>query len=201
MSIFAKLPVATPDDLPESRTGEWSLEKHLRLFLYLDIFGTGIKDSFANRVYLDLYSGAGKARVTQTGELVLGSPLLALSIRDPFTKYVFCEENELFAEALRERCHRDHPAANAVVLRGDAGALVPDILRELPSGRDTLFFCFVDPFDLGFDFRMIERLAAGRKMDFLFLLASQMDAQRNLANYLRLDNHKIERVLNGSSAA
>lgn len=195
MSIYAKLPVATPDDLPESKTREWSLQKHLRLFHYLSIFGTGIKDSFAHRVYVDLYSGAGKARVQETGELVLGSPLLALSIRDPFTKYVFCEEVESFAGALRERCRREFPSAQAVVLQGDAGALVPDILRELPAGRNTLFFCFVDPYDLGFDFQMIEQLAAGRRMDFLFLLASQMDAQRNLSNYLQPKNRKIERLL------
>jgi three-Cys-motif partner protein len=196
MGIFEKLPAATPDDLKRSVTREWSQQKHLRLYPYLSIFGTGIKDRFANRVYIDLYSGAGKAQIKETGEVVLGSPLLALSIRDPFTKYVFCEEDEALAEALRQRCRREHPTVDVVVLTGDAATLVPEILREVPTGRDTLSFCFVDPYDLGFDFDMIARLAEGRRMDFLFLLASQMDGQRNLFNYLRPENRKIERLLN-----
>lgn len=196
MNIFEKLPLATPDDLLLSVTREWSQQKHLRLYHYLNIFGTGIKDRFTNRVYIDLYAGAGKARIKETGELVLGSPLLALSIRDPFTKYIFCEADQSLADALRERCSREYPTADVVVLTGDAAALVPAILRELPAGHDTLSFCFVDPYDLGFDFEMIKRLAVGRRMDFLFLLASQMDGQRNLVNYLRPENQKIERLLN-----
>jgi three-Cys-motif partner protein len=195
MSIYDKLPPATPDDLVHSETREWSQQKHLRLYHYLSIFGTGIRDRFPSRVYVDLYSGAGKARVRETGELVLGSPLLALSIRDPFSKYILCEEDERLADALRERCRREHPGADVSVLTGDAAALVPAILRELPADRGSLSFCFVDPYDLGFDFSTIARLAAGRRMDFLFLLASQMDGQRNLSNYLRVENRKIERLL------
>jgi hypothetical protein len=90
MEIFDKLPAATPDDLPYSKTREWSQQKHLRLYQYANTFGTGIKNKFQNRVYIDLYAGAGKAVVQETGELVLGSPLLALSIRDRFTKYILC---------------------------------------------------------------------------------------------------------------
>ena len=198
MGIFDKLPPATKDDFLDSRTREWSQQKHLRLFQYADTFGTGIKNRFQHRVYIDLYSGAGKAIVEETGELVLGSPLLALSIRDPFTKYILCEQDEELADALRNRCRREHPAANVTVLTGDAGALVPAIIRELPEDQNTLSFCFVDPYDLGFDFRTIAALAKRRRMDFLFLLAAQMDGQRNLLNYLRPENTKIDRLLDDS---
>ena len=127
---------------------------------------------------------------------MLGSPLLALSVAEPFTRYIFCDKDERNIEALRARVERDFAWADARFVNAPGVGAVDEIISHLPRGTSTLNFCFADPFDLEFDFRIVERLARGRKMDFLTLLAAQMDGQRNVANYLGPSNTRIERLLN-----
>jgi three-Cys-motif partner protein len=57
-----------------------------------------------------------------------------------------------------------------------------------------LSFCFVDPYDISIKFSTIQRLSS-YFMDFLFLLAIHMDANRNLEPYLSPTNCKIEEFL------
>lgn len=57
-----------------------------------------------------------------------------------------------------------------------------------------LSFCFVDPFDLSIKFSTVERLAL-RRVDFLFVLALHMDANRNVAHYCSTDNRKVDEFL------
>ncbi|HEX2211842.1 MAG TPA: three-Cys-motif partner protein TcmP [Longimicrobium sp.] len=195
MALYDKLPVADPDEYTYSVTGEWSRQKHLPLWNYLRIVSTGMKDQFASRVYIDLYAGAGKARIKGTDELLLGSPLLALAVRDAFDRHVFCEADpELFA-ALSARVSAHANGARAVLISGDAEKSVEQILTVVPRLK-TLSLCFVDPYDLGFSFEMIRRLSHDRRMDFLVLVAAQMDGQRNERVYARPESRKIERLLN-----
>lgn len=196
MDIFDKLPEALPDGFYTPFVGEWGRQKYLRLWTYASIFARGMKNQFTHRVYIDLFAGAGKAVIRETGELVLGSPLLALSVPDPFTKYIFCEEDGERVAALRGRIERDFAWADCTILQAAAADAVPRIVTALPSGSSVLSFCFADPFDLSFDFEIVKRLAAGRrKMDFLILLAAQMDGQRNEANYVNRESTKVERLL------
>lgn len=196
MNIYRKLPPPTDDDLHTPTVGEWGRQKYLRLWNYADIFSQGMKKSYEHRVYIDLFAGAGKARIRETGELVLGSPLLALSVASPFTRYIFCEKDERNVAALRARVERDFSWADVRIIHSPVESAVDQILAHLPPAGPTLDFCFADPFDLEFDSRIVERLSRGRRMDFLILLAAQMDGQRNLSNYLNPANAKIERLLN-----
>ena len=66
MNIYRKLPPATPDDLHTPEVGEWGRQKYLRLWIYADIFSQGMKNAFEHRVYIDLFSGAGMARIRET---------------------------------------------------------------------------------------------------------------------------------------
>lgn len=195
MALYDKLPVAEPDGYTYSDTGEWSRQKHLPLWNYLRIMSTGMKGQFDHRVYIDLYAGAGKARVKGTNELLLGSPLLALAVPDAFDQHVFCEENPELFSALDARVAGYANGADATLIQGDASKSVERILSAVPGGR-TLSFCFVDPYDLGLSFEMIRTLSHERRMDFLVLLAAQMDGQRNERMYLRPESRKIERLLN-----
>jgi len=69
-------------------------------------------------------------------------------------------------------------------VRGDSNENVETILSHIPQyrrGFRVLSFCFVDPFKVAnLKFDTIKRLAdGGRKIDFLVLILSGMDAQRN----------------------
>jgi three-Cys-motif partner protein len=68
-------------------------------------------------------------------------------------------------------------------------------VEALIPARGALTFCFVDPYDIDFNFRQLARLTRSRRMDVLILLAVQMDARRNLATYVKQGNRKIARLL------
>jgi hypothetical protein len=74
------------------------------------------------------------------------------------------------------------------VITGNANALVETVIGEMPQpGRNhkVLGFCFLDPYQLqNLHFSTI-RMLSQRFMDFLVLIPSSMDANRNEQNYLK----------------
>jgi three-Cys-motif partner protein len=77
-----------------------------------------------------------------------------------------------------------------------------DIMHNIPphsKEQSVLTFCFVDPPDFGIHFKSLERLATSQIGDFLILLADGMDIKRNVPNYLKPDNKKIDLALDSSS--
>ena len=112
---------------------------------------------------------------------MIGSPLLALSLEHPFDRYIFCEQNPDCLAALRERVKRIAPLADVVFIEGSCDERVDEIRRAIPPHspfRTVLSLCLVDPFDFGLKFEAIRRLS-DLLIDFLVLLAAQMDANRN----------------------
>ena len=92
---------AQDDDLYyEDGVGPWVEDKHRLVSLYETLFSTGMKRKWDMRVYIDLYSGPGMVRVRGTGKFLWGSPLLALQVKDPFDKFIFCESNGLALDAI-----------------------------------------------------------------------------------------------------
>jgi three-Cys-motif partner protein len=197
MDRSGKLPLATPDELPAPLAGEWGRQKHLRAWIFAEIFAKGMR-KIPVRVYLDLFSSAGKWRTRgKPEEWNLGSALLALNIEVPFSHYIFCDESEENIRALRARVQAEHPGTNAQYFTGQAERLVDDIIAALPRGSRRLTFCLVDPWDLSLDFSLIRALAqGGGPIDFMVLIAAQMDGQRNLTSYESFTNRKIDRFLN-----
>lgn len=170
--------------------------------MYAEMFSTGMKHRWSHRVYIDLFCGSGHALIRERGLRVLTSPLIALGLRDPFTKYIFCDSDSEQLAALRTRATRTSPAANVEYVPGDANQRVRDIEALIPphsSERTALSFCFIDPFGLDIHFETIRRLGSGRPIDFLTLLALGMDATRNWSTYLGPDNVKVDKFLGNSS--
>ncbi len=99
----------TKDGLPCSEVGSWAEDKYKLLWLYDTLFSTGIKNKWDCRVYLDLFSGPGIVRVRDSNKLTCSSPLLALSVQDKFDKYIFCETNGKYLDALRRRIDLHFP--------------------------------------------------------------------------------------------
>ena len=95
------------DGLICPEVGAWAEAKYRLIQLYDSLFSTGMKYKWDTRIYIDLYAGAGYARVRNTERILVASPLLALTVKDPFDKYIFCEEN---AECLVSPRYRSEPA-------------------------------------------------------------------------------------------
>ncbi|MEP0823325.1 MAG: three-Cys-motif partner protein TcmP [Ignavibacterium sp.] len=189
------------DGLKTLDVGPWVLQKYGPLLKYLEMFSTGMKGKWEKRAYVDLYSGPGVVRIRNTGRLLRGSPLLALGVEDTFDKYVFCEEDEESFHALSQRIKRDFNHCDVALINGDCNERIDEIISAIPPYSQTqrvLSFCFADPFSLELQFKTIEHLAS-RFVDFLVLLALDMDANRNIANYMSKRNTKVNLFLGDHS--
>jgi three-Cys-motif partner protein len=148
-------------------------------------FARSMKNKWEQRICIDLFSGSGRARLRDSRRIVPASPLLALGITDTFDRYIFCDLDEANISALKARVAREYPTRDVRYVPGDSNANVKQILKLIPAysaESRVLTFCFVDPLKIkNLKFETIKQLAAGkRSIDFLVLIPSGMDAQRNI---------------------
>ena len=188
------------DGLVTPEVGGWAETKYRLLALYDELFSTGMKHKWHQRVYVDLYAGAGYSRIQGTNRFLKGSPVIALTVTSLFDKYVFCEEREDLMEALKARAQRIASHANTAYIPGKCDAQVERILKEIPNAspaNKVLSLCLVDPFDFGLKFETLRRLSSVF-MDFVVLLAIGMDANRNYEHYVDGNSTKIDEALGNS---
>ena len=194
-------PIIQVDDdglhVPEVR--EWSIEKYRLVGQYCDIFTAGMKHSWDQLVYIDLFAGAGYAFVKDSNRVVLNAALIAMNIPNTFSKYILCELDLKRYNALKKRVKRDYPHLNVVIYNGDSNdpKIIKCIKNSIPpfkKGNTLLSFCFIDPFSLNLKLSMVRQLA-NLQMDFLILQALTMDAKRNESIYLNENNTKISEYL------
>jgi three-Cys-motif partner protein len=184
------------DGLYTPEVGPWAERKYAHLKTFTHMFATGMHKRWPVRIYIDLFAGAGRARVKGTFRLLDTSALIALSARNRFDRYVLCDRSPRCINALRERVRREHPDADVRYVRGDCNATIEQVLAELPapSAPGVLGCCVADPFGLkALHFETIRRLSAFR-MDFVVLIPSFMSANRNKA-FLTRDSSLLDDFL------
>jgi three-Cys-motif partner protein len=92
--------------------------------------------------YVELYSGPGRLLNEHTGHELLGSPLQALAVAKPFSRYVFSDFSEDCVEALSRRVGS---RAGVTVLQGDANDRAHlDRVAALLNPR-ALLIAYLDP--------------------------------------------------------
>ncbi len=185
------------DGLACGEVGRWAETKHRLISLYGELFATGMKNKWEQRVYIDLYAGSGHSQIRGTQIRIMGSPVLALTLPCPFDRYIFCEESEHLLSALRTRAKRIAPHADATYITGSCDNRTKEILDAIPRASKSnrvLSLCLVDPFDFGIKFETIRKLSSGF-VDFLVLLAVGMDANRNYDHYVDGNHPKIDQAL------
>jgi three-Cys-motif partner protein len=196
-----QLPTPDADDgLPCSDVGAWAEDKYRLVYLYDTLFSSGMKNKWECRVYLDLFSGPGLASVQSSDKLLWGSPMLSLSVKDKFDKYIFCERTGTYLEALRKRVDLRFPETDVSYVLGDCNEKVEEICSYIPKASrnfKVLSFCFVDPFNLRVKFSTMRRIA-NHFVDFMVLLALHMDANRNERIYTDRNNRRIDDFLGQS---
>jgi len=186
------------DALPTLEIGAWGEEKYRHVQLYASLFIKSMRSKWDALVYLDLFAGPGRSSIRGTRRIVSASPLLILGMSEAFDKYIFCEGDKHYAKTLETRCRRDCPDREVAIIPGDANASIESIIAEMPRpgrSRKVLGFCFLDPFHMqNLYFSTIEVLAK-RFVDFLVLIPSSMDANRNEHNYVHSRNKTLENFL------
>jgi len=190
------------DGLKTPEVGPWAEEKHRLLAHYASLFVRSMQGKWDDLVYLDLFAGPGRCVVRGTSRHYRSSPTVVLNLPEAFSFYVFCDADARNVHALEQRTARDAPGRHVTLLSGDANELCEKILAAIPKGgksRKVLSFCFLDPFQLrNLHFETIRHLAT-RFVDFLVLIPSGMDANRNEHNYTRVDNNVMDMFLGNTS--
>jgi three-Cys-motif partner protein len=185
------------DGLTTPEVGSWAETKYRLFALYDELFSTGMKNKWHQRVYLDLYAGAGYSRIQGTSKFLKASHIIALTVANPFDKYVFCEESEDLLNALKARVTRIGPEADVAYILGNCDDEIEKIYKQIPKASSTnkvLSLCLVDPFDFGLKFETLRKLSTVF-MDFVVLLAIGMDANRNYEHYVDGNSRKIDEAL------
>ena len=143
-----ELPSLEDDGLITPEIGPWGEVKYRLVALYSALFAKAMKNKWESLIYIDLFSGAGRARIRGTKRIVTASPLIVLGLPDKFDRYIFCEKERTKINALKERVVRDYPDVDVQFIEGDANEHITEILTKLPAYRKdfhVLAFCFVDP--------------------------------------------------------
>jgi len=156
------------DGLPTRETGKWARVKLDYLARYIAVFESSMRDKWPLRNYLDLLAGPGKNRLRETGEILLGSPLLALTTKYPFTGHHFVEYDPANAQALSQRCMASDARARIQVHTGDCNVLVDQVVADLRRDeRRSLNLAFLDPEGLELQWTTVAKLATIRRMDLI----------------------------------
>jgi three-Cys-motif partner protein len=177
------------DGLVVRASGEWVKEKLFFVKRYIDVFEVAMREkNWRRRIYIDLFAGPGKCIVRDSQEYLLGSPLLALQTRHPFTDYYFVDSDSENVEALRKRANATSiPNTQIHIISGDANRKVGEIVDEIAKFDQTfirgvlpcLNLAFLDPEGLELEWESVEALAKMNRMD-LIIHYSQNGLTRNV---------------------
>jgi three-Cys-motif partner protein len=174
------------DELPARCVGSWSEDKLFYLNRYCDIFTTGMKNIWRNRIFIDLFCGPGRCIVRPQGDFGDGSPLVAL--RHTFTHYFFVDISSHCIQALQKRTSGTAAMPGKVmkIITGDANNCIEDLVRQVEAlGPQTIGFAFVDPPGIQFDFETLRRLSKCTRMDLLINFPLGMNIKRQLKHQLQ----------------
>lgn len=188
------------DGLPLDEVGVWAKEKHERLQKYIDISRAARRkfvEGSGGATYIDLFCGAGRAIVHDTGEIIDGSPLVAFNCARaggvPFTEIHIADFDDQKVASAGLRISKAGGSSNNY--QGEAAKTAAQIVERLnPYG---LHFAFLDPFNLGdLPFGVIETLSRLKRIDLLIHVSAQ-DLQRNLDAYSMSDDGPLDHFAPG----
>lgn len=170
------------DGQPLLSIGRWAENKLHYLDYYASLFTSGMKNRWRDIAYIDLFSGPGLCVVrNKENNIVKGSPLIALSLKNAFSHYVFVDSDENHVKALNSRMLDFATSSQKKVLLGDCNdtRVIKQITNFIPE--DALCLAFVDPFKCDIAFKTIQTLTESRKVDII--LTFQIAGMQRGAGY------------------
>jgi three-Cys-motif partner protein len=154
-----------PDGLPARVVKAHNVHKAHYIQRYAHTVAVAMKNKWPARAYIDTYAGPGICWIEDSGEFVLGSPLIAFEANPNFTHHVFVDRDSRCTDALKERL----AGKNAEIIAGDSNA--PDTIARIHAAiplRDCLSLALLDPQGCTLYLDTIRALTAdNRAMDLL----------------------------------
>jgi three-Cys-motif partner protein len=145
--------------------GFWAKEKLYYLERYMEVFNASMKDKWPKRAYIELFAGPGFGIVRNSGQIIKGSPLLAIEQAVPFGHYVFVDINTDALSALEKRAKRLKAGADIRFMPRDCNTTTDEIRTSIDNSY--LILTFVDPTSMQAKFSTIQNLTQGLRMDLI----------------------------------
>jgi three-Cys-motif partner protein len=127
-------------------------------------------------IYVDAYAGPGYHLSKTSGELVEGSPLVALNTNPPFDEYHFIDADSVRADGLRKLVS-DRP--DVTIYSDDCNKVLID--RVFPRAEYRKYrraLCLLDPYNIDLKWEVIEAAGKSRSIE-IFVNLMIMDINRN----------------------
>ncbi|MGZ6527025.1 MAG: three-Cys-motif partner protein TcmP [Actinomycetota bacterium] len=185
----------TDDHLTARDAGSWSLIKLELLARYYPKFAVACHNRAKDWYAVDAFAGPGFNRIRTTGDLVYGSPLLALRAEPKFGRVLMVDLDKTNVSALEQRTARF--GERAVVKLGDANEhLLPLIDKELDRYGPCLVI--LDPEGSELEWTTVEQIAHFRhgktKAEQLILFADSMALPREMRKTGEMKEHIAQRI-------
>lgn len=191
------------DGLTTRPSGEYVVEKYHYIRNYMQMFTTAMRNKkWRGLRFIDLFSGPGKCKIDKTGEILLGSPLIAITLNHPFDEYMFVDLDGDNIRALEQRCSSAQLTSSLQFYIGDGNKKIDQIESRIeqldkmyiPGTWPFLNLAFLDP--EGYEelsWETVSKLASLRKMD-LIIHYPQSGLNRNLMQeFLKVNDTAIDR--------
>lgn len=128
------------------KVGAWTQDKLKVVADYLPAYLTATQKAM-RRVYIDAFAGPGRNELERTGEIIDGSPLIALDAKGKdgrgFDRLFFIESNAAAAEELRATVAERDGRNRAEIIQGDVNVALPWLIERINKKSPT--FVLLDP--------------------------------------------------------
>jgi three-Cys-motif partner protein len=164
------------------KIGIWSEVKLAIIKEYASAYATIMEAQRRERIpslrwiYIDAYAGPGYHLSKTSGELVEGSPLIALNTGPPFHEYHFIDSDSERSELLRKHAgdRRDvftySEDCNQILLK--------EVFPRAKYGDYRRALCLLDPYNIDLTWEVIEAAGKARSIE-IFMNFMIMDVNRN----------------------
>jgi three-Cys-motif partner protein len=157
--------------------GYWSEIKLDIIRDYAKAYSTILSKKRLQHIYIDAFAGAGIHLSKTTGDLVEGSPLIAVNTEPPFKEYHLIDFDGHKVENLRTM-FAGRPDVH--VYEGDCNQVLLD--KVLPKARYEDYrrgLCLLDPYKLNLNWNVIHKIGQMKSID-MFLNFPIADMNRNV---------------------
>lgn len=134
------------DSVKRDIVGSWTEKKHEILEKYANAYTTALKKQPFKTIFVDGFAGAGECISKESGDILRGSPLRALSTKHPFDHYFFVDLDGEKAEHLKTLVG---DREDVTIFQGDCNVVLREKIIPIftyRSKRKGLFF--LDPYGL-----------------------------------------------------
>lgn len=171
--------VVAPDGLPARVVKAHNAHKKHYIESYTGIVAKAMAGKWRYLAYIDTYAGPGICWVEDTGEFVIGSPLIALGTEPHYSHFAFIDNDSACVEALQARA----AARGVEIAVRCADSNSPETIewvRSVIPRQGTLALALLDPQKCNLELPTIEALTHDRRMDLMINLPT-MGLYRSLA--------------------